>query len=99
MASKVTSPVFFCFSQDIEWVEKHLTGKYPVRLISKKENDSGAIDDLFLMMNFRNYIISNSSFYWWGAWLSKYDDKLVIAPDNFINKDSVPESWLKLYVK
>ena len=99
MASKVTSPVFFCFSQDLEWVEKHLAGKYPVRLISKKEDDSGAIDDMFLMMHFRNYIISNSSFYWWGAWLSKYDDKLVIAPGNFINKDSVPESWFKLNVR
>lgn len=94
IASKITSPVFFVFSQDKVWVQKHLSSKYELIYIHTKEGDDRAIDDLFLMENFKYYIISNSSFYWWGAWLSNSDTKLVIAPDNFINPDSVCSNWL-----
>ncbi|WP_455593393.1 alpha-1,2-fucosyltransferase [Bacteroides sp.] len=97
IASKISSPVFFCFSQDPEWVLKNLSGKYPIRMIKIKEGNNRAIDDLFLMINCKHYIISNSSFYWWGAWLSKNQDKIVVAPNNFVNIDSLPKDWLKLY--
>jgi hypothetical protein len=41
--------------------------------------------------------MTNSSYYWWGAWLSRkyYDpeEQEIFAADNFINKDSELPQW------
>jgi hypothetical protein len=36
--------------------------------------------DLHLMCQFRNFIIGNSTFSWWPAWLCQYPGKVVYAP-------------------
>lgn len=54
-----------------------------------------------LMTECRHHIIANSTFSWWGAWLSKYEKTgIIIRPKWFIRnvetKDIYPERWVKL---
>ena len=52
---------------------------------------------LLTMTLFKNYIISNSSFYWWGSFLSIYKNVKVIAPDKWIFKNSKKEQYWSVY--
>jgi hypothetical protein len=52
----------------------------------------------------RNFIIANSTFSWWGAWLSKNKSKIVISPKFFKNHGVsfwgfdglIPEGWIEI---
>ena len=69
--------------------------------LKKKSGELSAISDLFLMRNCHHAIISNSTYYWWGAWLQVKDQSkhYVIAPDNFINPDTPCKEWEILTLK
>lgn len=67
---------FLIFSDDIEWCQENLN------FIENKTFISGNKDyeDLYLMSKCKNNIIANSTFSWWGGWLNKNTEKIVIAP-------------------
>ena len=96
MESKLTNPKFVVFTQQPEWAKAHLIAQAPIVYASPKEGELSTIEDMYLMRHCRHSIISNSSFYWWSAWLSEYKDGIVIAPSNFNNKDSVCDNWIQL---
>jgi hypothetical protein len=102
MIDKLKSPHFFVFSDDIEWVEKQLSRLVTNITFVKGNSDSKNWTDMMLMSNCKHHIIANSSYSWWGAWLNKYPDKIVIAPKKWFNdpvidtKDLVPESWIRI---
>jgi hypothetical protein len=57
------------------------------------------VDTLWLLSRFKHHVFNNSSFYWWGAWLSRANHltytQMIRCSDNFINPDSFPPSWKK----
>ncbi len=107
IARRVDNPHFYIFSDDIDWVEKNMKFNYPHTFVkSNRERDS--YWDMYLMSLCKHNIIANSTFSWWGAWLNKHPDKIVISPDvwGFIKdtpqktkktlKEIVPDEWIML---
>lgn len=96
----VENPVFFVFSDDPEWVADNLHVRCPVIPVS--HNGEVPHEDLRLMSLCRHHIIANSSFSWWGAWLSVHPDKIVIAPERWFNNpgintaDLTPVGWHRI---
>lgn len=73
-------------------------------IVSFNNGDSNAYRDLYLMSRCKHFIIANSTFSWWGAWLSNNNTKIVISPDfspsggiTHWNFDKlIPDSWIVL---
>ncbi|RZK58391.1 MAG: alpha-1,2-fucosyltransferase [Pedobacter sp.] len=95
---KVLSPHYFIFSNDIEWVKQNLVFERATFVNHNLGADSWK--DMCLMSECKHNIISNSTFSWWGAWLNKHQDKVVISPSRFLNDDQrtdvYPSDWLKI---
>ena len=54
------------------------------------------LTDFFLLTQCRYFIVGPSTFHWWGAWLSNFDDKICVRTNNLNpsnNKDFWPEKW------
>lgn len=89
---KVSNPLFVIFSQDQEWVRHNFPQGNDYYYVSKKSGALSAVSDMYLMTHCDYAIISNSTYYWWGAWLS--ESKMVISSRNFINADSNCKEWI-----
>jgi hypothetical protein len=96
--SSVSELHFFVFSDDPEWCHANLELGGPTTFVD--HNQDNAADDLRLMTLCQHHIIANSTYSWWGAWLSRGEDKIVIAPKKFVaadvRHDVVPEHWVTL---
>lgn len=99
IANKVANPVFFIFSDDPAWAREHMKLQFTTVFIDHNDKD---YEDLRLMSSCKNFIIANSSFSWWAAWLSKNKEKVVTVPSQILKKKSMdlsdfaPESWVKI---
>lgn len=91
---KLCDPLFVIFSQDHEWIHSHLQNTDDTHIVNMRSGSLGAISDLFIMTHCHHAIISNSTYYWWGAWLQNpTDNHIVVVPNNFFNRDSICEGW------
>ncbi len=104
---KVKNPVIFVFTNDIKWAKNNLKFKYPINFVSQKnKNDNNYknkdYEELILISLCKHNIIANSSFSWWGAWLNKNINKIVIAPKIWFKKQTmntkdIPlKSWIQI---
>jgi hypothetical protein len=83
IAEHTLNPVFYIFSNDIQWIKNNIKFDYPVKFV---DNNNPGYEDLRLMYNCRHFIIANSTFSWWGSYLSDNKDKIVVAPSYWIRK-------------
>lgn len=104
VCARIENPVFFVFSDDIIWCKNRLPHLYDVSW-SFMEGAGGqdAAKDLALMSLCKHNIVGPSTLSWWGAWLNRNPEKIVIAPCQslwFENSadyyDLLPEDWTTL---
>lgn len=92
----------FVFSDDIEWCKNNLNFEFPTNFIDHEYAGEKFQSYLQLMTNCKHFIIPNSSFGWWAAWLANFSKKIVVAPkkwfsDSNINtKDLIPDDWIRI---
>ena len=75
-----------------------------ITLVMQNQSDKNAYADLWLMTQCQHFIIANSTFSWWGAWLAANTNKQVIAPRFVINTGKtawnftgqLPQEWHKI---
>ena len=99
MQHRLESPVFFVFSDDIQWVKDNIDVPNPTYVTwNTKEN---SFRDMQLMSSCKHNIIANSSFSWWGAWLNENPGKIVLTPNRWFpffegTRDVIPSQWEKI---
>jgi hypothetical protein len=97
----VSDPHFFIFSNDHVWVKENFSLPYQMYFITANGPEKN-YEDLHLMSLCKHHIIANSTFSWWGAWLSTNKNKRVYTPKKWYNvgyinqKDMFPEPWHKI---
>lgn len=92
---------YIVLSDDIPWCKENI-----------KINNVVYVDNywnweaIWLMSQCSYFIISNSSFSWWGAYLSKEKNKKVISPDIWVGPDIIDnmndvwcDDWIKIPCK
>lgn len=108
MSKQVQDPTFFLFSDDIDAAYANYKDfKVDLVPVSNYLDNTVPHLDLWAMSLCKHHILANSTFSWWGAWLSKSTNKTVICPkikmqggDKYEaswNFDGlIPESWIKM---
>jgi hypothetical protein len=80
-------------SDDIAWCKENLELPNAIYLEGYKPEEQ-----LWILSMCHNFIISNSSFSWWAAYLSRHPNKIVIAPQTWYGPEGLT-SWNEIYCK
>lgn len=104
LSQRYSNLSYFIFSDDIEWTKNNIEINAPVTFVAHNQG-ARAHADMKLMQACRHHIIANSTFSWWGAWLSKMwlqGQGSIIAPTRWAAKNTVatqetiPSSWVRI---
>lgn len=102
---KVENPKYFIFSDDIEWCKENLSFIENSTIVDHSYKGDRFGEYLELMKNCKHFIIPNSSFAWWSAYLCENKNKIVIAPERWLADERYKNSgdiineklnWIKL---
>lgn len=102
IANKQAVQKVYVFSDDIEWCREHLNLPSETVFVGPEYAGKKGEEHMMLMSACKHFVIPNSSFSWWAAWLSKNENKIVIVPKKWFNNDTIntndliPQGWVRL---
>ena len=89
----------FMFSDDLKWAREHAeklsSQDVEVRVVGEKDS----LRSFYLMTQCKHFVIANSTYSWWAAWLGTHSYKTVCAPSIWnqrelrVPQDLFPNSW------
>jgi hypothetical protein len=98
---RLHDPMFFVFSDDVSAAREIMGSSSRIAYVTTTPRKSG-FDDFQLMTTCKHFIIANSTYSWWAAYLGVRDDGVVICPEPWFvdttvdSTDLIPSSWTRL---
>lgn len=100
ISEKVKINKVYIFTDDIQNIQEDIekiSEKYKLELVQ----GNSVYEDMQLLTCFKNYVLGNSTFAWWGAKLSKYETPMVIVPKepwkiSMKEKSPYLKNWLQI---
>lgn len=92
----------FVFSDDEYWCRENFKNASQFEVVGNEHAGPRASTHFWLMTLCRHFLIANSSFSWWAAWLSKSPNKVVVRPSRWFqlpqcqDAEICPDYWLKV---
>jgi len=102
IASRISDFKIYVFSDDIHWCQENMKTNYPMKIVGPEYAGEKYQYKLRHMSLCKHFIIPNSTFGWWAAWLNNNPEKIVIAPKKWFNdstintSDLIPEQWIRV---
>jgi hypothetical protein len=94
----IEKPVFYIFSEDVEWVRQNIS--FPDNSVFMDYDPNlPSSHDMQLMGLCKHNIISNSSYSWWAAWLNRNPEKIILAPDKWDSENSRTDLYTDNMIK
>lgn len=103
LKAQVKKPSLYIFSNDMEWTKENLDfAGIPVHFVEGNDENHG-FEDMIIMWKCKHHIIANSTFSWWGAYLSEQEG-YTYGPSDWFNfqddahdiRDLYPDNWIQV---
>lgn len=88
---KIPNSKHLIFTDDVPWCKENLAHINNVYFV-----EAAVHEQMWLMSLCDNFVISNSSFSWWGAYMSRNPNKIVVAPETWYGPRG-PVEWKEIY--
>jgi hypothetical protein len=95
--SKIKNPHYFIFSDDVDWCIENLSSENST-IVSHEYKGEKFSHYLQLMSSCKNFIIPNSTFAWWAAFLSESNGKIVISPQKWFTNENINTNYYFLLI-
>ena len=92
--NKIKNPKYYIWSDSFNNLREYFPEKKYTFIINDEDK---ILNDFFLLKSCKYFIVGPTTFHWWGAWLSDFEDKICIRPRNLNpsnNRDFWPNTWL-----